>query len=68
MAFPKLNQPPTPLKDRIAALRAEIDALIDEMAEKDAGCGIPLQVLRNTITRGSSCQCRSYLIATGELK
>jgi hypothetical protein len=56
-----------PLKDRIEALRAEIDAVIDEMAAKDAGCGIPLQSLRDMLTRGSSCQCRSYLIATGAL-
>jgi hypothetical protein len=69
MAF-KLTSPPTkaPLNERIAELRAEIDAVIDELAAKDAGCGIPLQVLRNLITRGSSCQCRSYLIHTGELK
>ena len=67
LSLPKLPNKP-PLNERIAALRAEIDAVIDEMAAKDAGCGIPLQVLRNTLTRGSSCQCRSYLIATGELK
>jgi hypothetical protein len=49
-------------------LRAEIDAFIDELVEKDAGYGVPRQVLRNTLTRGSECQCRTYLIQTGELK
>jgi hypothetical protein len=73
----KLQTPPAPiepaptkppLKDRIAALRAEVDKYIDELVEKDAGYGVPRQVLRNTLTRGSECQCRTYLIQTGELK
>jgi hypothetical protein len=65
----KLAQPPkTPLNERIAALRAEIDAYIDELVAKDAGLGIPTQSLRQMLTRGSECQCRTYLIQTGELK
>ena len=59
---------PPPLKDRIAEIRAEIDAYIDGLVEKDAGCGIPRQVLRNMLTgRAGDCQCRQYLIQTGEL-
>jgi hypothetical protein len=52
----------------ISDVRLLIDAEIDAIVAKDAGCGIPLQSLRNMLTRGSDCQCRSYLIATGELK
>jgi phytoene/squalene synthetase len=56
------NKPP--LKDRIA----EIDAYIDELVEKDAGCGIPRPVLRNMLTgRAGDCQRRQYLIQTREL-
>jgi hypothetical protein len=59
-----------PLKDRIAEIRAEIDSLIDELAGRDAGCGIPLQMLRNDLTRNSNCQCAIYnmLTAEGKLK
>jgi hypothetical protein len=70
---PTKNLPPPaptkpPLKDRIAELRAEIDAYIDELVDKDAGCGIPRQVLRNMLTgRAGDCQCRQYLIQTGEV-
>jgi hypothetical protein len=67
MAF-KLASTKPPLKDRIAELRADIDAYIDELVEKDAGCGIPRQVLRNMLTgRAGDCQCRQYLIQTGDL-
>jgi hypothetical protein len=74
MAF-KLQTPPIepaptkpPLNERIAALRAELDEYIDSLVDRDAGYGVPRQVLRNTLTRGSECQCRTYLIQTGELK
>lgn len=70
--MPALRAPSMPqlsLPERIAALRAEIDSLIDQMATESAVPGVPLQVTRNLITaRGGSCQCRQYLIATGELK
>jgi hypothetical protein len=67
---PIQTQPPS-MAERIAAFRAEIDAVIDQMAEKEKlqSPGLPLAVIRNSITaRGGSCQCRQYLIATGELK
>lgn len=61
------NKPP--LKDRIEALRAEIDAHIDELAAKDMGCGLPLQWLRNDLTKlAPSCQCSQYLIHEEKLK
>jgi hypothetical protein len=70
--MPALRPPPTPqpnLPERIAALRAEIDLLIDQMALESAVPGVPLQVSRNlTTARGGSCQCRQFLIATGALK
>jgi hypothetical protein len=51
-----------PLKERIEALRAEIDAFIDALAEKDAGLGVPVGVLRNLLTaRSGGCECRAYL-------
>jgi hypothetical protein len=71
MGFKLAQATPTkpPLKDRIAELRAEIDALIDELAEKDMGCGLPLQWLRNDLTKlAPSCQCSQYLIHEEKLK
>ena len=61
---------PLNMAERIAAFRAEIDVLIDAMAEKEKlqSPTLPLAVIRNSITRNSACQCRSYLIAAGELK
>jgi hypothetical protein len=58
------------LAERIATLRAELDATIDQFAAAEAKKtpGVPQVVIRQMITRGSSCQCRSYLIHTGELK
>ena len=53
-----------PLKDRIRAICAEVDALIDTRVAEDhrAYPGIPLPVLRSLITtRNSGCQCRQYL-------
>ena len=72
--MPVLKPPPAPslsLPERIAALRAELDAAIDEMAVKEKlNCpNLPLVSIRQTLTaRGGSCQCRQFLIATGELK
>ena len=57
-----------PLEERIAAIRAEIDSIIDEIVAKDAGCGIPLQVLRNDLTRHSNCQCAIYKMLASEGK
>ena len=63
--------PPLSLPERIAALRAEIDLLIDQVAADEAKrCpGVPEVVIRQGITaRANSCQCRQYLIHTGALK
>lgn len=67
---PALKPPPLGLPERIAALRTEIDAVIDQMAADEAKKtpGVPQVVIRQMITRGSQCQCRSYLIHTGALK
>jgi hypothetical protein len=54
----------TPLEDRIRAIQAEIDAIIDAKVEAEAKqCpGVPVGVLRNLITaKGGGCQCRQYL-------
>jgi hypothetical protein len=70
MAFKLAQHQPSkpPLNERIAEIRAEIDAFIDALVDKDAGCGIPRLVLRNMLTaRAGDCQCRQYLINTGEL-
>ncbi|WP_271673208.1 hypothetical protein [Bradyrhizobium sp. CCBAU 51627] len=58
------------MADRIAALRAEIDAVIDQMAADEAKKtpGVPQVVIRQMLTRGGDCQCRSYLIQTGAVK
>jgi hypothetical protein len=58
----KLTKPA--LHERITALRAEVDAFIDEKAEemKAQNPGIPVGVLRNMLTaRSGGCQCRAYL-------
>ena len=61
---------PLSLAERIAALRSEVDLVIDQMAADEAKKtpGVPQVVIRQMITKGSSCQCRSYLIHTGALK
>jgi hypothetical protein len=59
------------LPERIAAIRSEIDGMIDQMAAAEAKRtpGVPEVVIRQMLTaRGGQCQCRQYLIATGELK
>ena len=71
--MPALRPLPTPqpnLSERIATLRAEIDAVIDQMAADEAKKtpGVPQIAIRQMITRGSSCQCRSFLIHTGVIK
>jgi hypothetical protein len=68
--MPALKPPPNNLPERIAALRAEIDLVIDQMAADEAKKtpGVPQVVIRQMITRGSSCQCRSFLIHEGILK
>jgi hypothetical protein len=69
LTLPKL---PTkaPLEERIKALQAEIDSIIDAIVEKDVGCGIPREVLRRDLTRRSGCQCAIYdmLVSEGKLK
>lgn len=53
----------TPLDERVKALRAELDKFIDDRtAEIGRTCeGVPLSVIRNSITRGMGCQCAAYL-------
>ena len=52
------------LSDRIEALRAEINALIDARVReiaKDAP-GVPEGVIRNIlVARGGGCECQQYL-------
>ena len=52
-----------PLDERIITLRADLDAFIDARAEQiGRDCpGVPLGVIRNSITRGMGCQCSAYL-------
>jgi hypothetical protein len=59
MAPPK----PQPLEERIASMRAELDDAIDRRAAEIAKqCpGVPLGVIRNSLTRGMGCQCAAYL-------
>jgi hypothetical protein len=72
--MPPTRPLPTPqpsLPERIAALRQELDAAIDELAAKEKlNCPtLPLVSIRQTlIARGGQCTCRQYLIATGVLK
>jgi len=64
MAKAKVVEAPVelPLEDRILALKAECERLIDELAaarkaSKD-GATLPIGVLRAMITKGDSCACR----------
>ena len=52
-----------PLEERIASIRADLDAWIDERVEIEArNCpGVPAGVIRNSITRGQGCQCATVL-------
>jgi hypothetical protein len=70
MGFKLAQTTPTkpPLEERIATLRGEIDAIIDEIVDRDAGCGIPRGVLRNDLTRHSNCQCAIYKMLASEGK
>jgi hypothetical protein len=52
------------LEERIGALRAEIDAIIDAQAERVAkqNPGVPPGVIRNLLTaRAPACRCAQYL-------
>jgi hypothetical protein len=62
--------PQPSLTERIAALREEIDLAIDQFAAKEAKTnpGVPEVSIRQMITKGSACQCRAYLIHTGEIR
>jgi hypothetical protein len=74
----KLPPPPAPIEppskaqilERIESLRSEIDALIESLVDRDAGCGLPRAMLRNDLTHHSNCQCAIYkmLVAEGKLK
>ena len=52
-----------PLDERVNSIRAELDAAIDDRAAQIAKeCpGVPVGVIRNSITRGMGCQCAAYL-------
>lgn len=52
------------LEERIRALRAEIDAIIDAQAREVAKDtpGVPFGVIRNLLTaRAPACSCAQYL-------
>jgi hypothetical protein len=72
MGFKLAQQPQTkPLNERIAELRAEIDAWIDAKAAEIAkDCpGVPEVAIRYDLTaRNGDCRCRNYLSQIGELK
>ena len=62
MAFAKKQAQPEPptLTERINALQAQLDTLIDHHAEelKKAYPGIPIGVLRLDLMKHQNCQCR----------
>jgi hypothetical protein len=65
---PGLPPPPAPsLHERITALKADIDAYIDALVEKDyeglknSSAPIPREVLRQMLTvQGGGCHCAQY--------
>lgn len=64
MAFTKTQ----PLDQRVNAIRAELEKAIDDHAAEIAkNCpGVPLGVIRQSITRGMGCQCAAYLAITAK--
>lgn len=62
MAKPSVQLEKDDLEQRINAIHAEIDALIDAHARqvaKDAP-GVPLGVIRQTIVGNEPCQCAAF--------
>jgi hypothetical protein len=59
---------PQQLSERIAALRAEIDALIDAYVEETAkgAPGVPKGVIRQCTTGGETCQCQAFETLSGK--
>jgi hypothetical protein len=49
------------LFDRIEALRIDLERLIDERVAELATPGLPSQVVRQMITGGGFCECRTAL-------
>lgn len=51
------------LEERVEKLRADLDVFIDERVAAIAKeCpGVPAASIRNSITRGVTCQCALYL-------
>lgn len=57
-----------PLEERIARIRADIEAIIDARAEAVAkdNPGVPTGVIRNLLTaRAPACPCAQYLEIVG---
>jgi hypothetical protein len=52
---------PLSLQDRIEALRIDLERLIDERVAELATPGLPSQVVRQMITGGGFCECRTAL-------
>ena len=63
----KITRTP-PLEERIARIRADIEAIIDARAEAVAkdNPGVPTGVIRNLLTaRAPACPCAQYLEIAG---
>jgi hypothetical protein len=52
----------------IADVRLLVNDYFQALVAKDKGCGIPEASLLAMLMRGGQCDCRSFLIHTGELK
>jgi hypothetical protein len=60
----RFNNSVQPLEDRIRALHAEIDGIMEDriVAEAAAHPNIPTVVLRKILSNGTfDCRCRQYL-------
>ena len=68
MGLLRTSPPKMSLEDRIEALRAEVDAAINERAAelKATMPGVPTNVIRNILTRNSDCCCRAWLRIASE--
>jgi len=69
---PKVEAPaaaPLTLQDRVGAFKQEIEAFIHDRALKlQRGTGLPLEVVKQTMTGGAHCVCNAALRVASDIE